>query len=49
MDRVAVSVEPIRCYPGKDLTIIDAGTAITYEVLSQTGDYLGGNISPGIS
>ncbi len=49
MDRVAAVCGAHKIYPGKDILIIDAGTAITYEVLSQTGDYLGGNISPGIS
>jgi len=29
--------------------IIDAGTCITYDFLSATGEYLGGGISPGIN
>ncbi len=28
--------------------IIDAGTAITYDIVNEKGQYLGGNISPGI-
>lgn len=49
MDRVAAVCGAQRIYPGKDVLVIDAGTAITYEFLSRTGEYRGGNISPGIS
>ena len=35
--------------PGKDLLVIDAGTAITYELVDASGAYLGGNISPGMT
>ena len=35
--------------PGKDLLVIDAGTAITYELIDASGSYLGGNISPGMT
>jgi type III pantothenate kinase len=46
-DRIAAVAGGFSAFPGSDLLIIDAGTAITYEVL--TGDiYAGGNISPGI-
>ena len=31
----------------QDLVIIDAGTAITYDIVTSNGEYLGGNISPG--
>lgn len=49
MDRVAAVCGAHRLYPGKDVLVIDAGTAITYEFLSRKGEYLGGNISPGIA
>ena len=32
----------------KDLIIIDFGTAITFDVVTQKGEYLGGVIAPGI-
>ena len=35
--------------PGKNLLVIDAGTAITYEVIEAPGIFLGGNISPGMT
>lgn len=47
-DRIAVAVEAAAQQPGRDLLIIDSGTCITYEFVSAEGEYLGGNISPGI-
>lgn len=47
-DRLAAVVGANYLYPGTDLLIIDAGTAITYDFINQNGQYLGGNISPGI-
>jgi type III pantothenate kinase len=35
-------------YPEKDILVIDAGTAITYEIVTSKGEYKGGAISPGI-
>lgn len=32
----------------QDTAVIDAGTAITYDIVTAQGEYLGGNISPGI-
>jgi type III pantothenate kinase len=48
-DRLAAVVGAQSIQPGKDLLIIDAGTAITYEFLDASGKYLGGNISPGMT
>ena len=47
-DRIAVAVGANYLQPHKDILVIDAGTAITYEVIESTGIYLGGNISPGM-
>ncbi len=49
MDRLAAVVGAYNEMPGKDILIIDAGTAITYDMLTAKGEYLGGNISPGIN
>ena len=46
-DRLAAAVAAKEMYPGKNLLIIDAGTAITYDFLSQDGIFTGGNITPG--
>ena len=35
-------------YPQKNVLIIDAGTCITIDFKSSLGEYLGGNISPGL-
>ncbi len=48
MDRLAAVVGAYNEMPDKDILIIDAGTAITYDLLTAQGEYLGGNISPGI-
>ncbi len=47
-DRIAAVVGGFDLYPDTNLLIIDAGTAITYDILKDNGQYLGGNISPGI-
>ena len=48
-DRLAAVVGAIEKKPNRNILIIDAGTCITYELVSSKGVYLGGNISPGIS
>jgi type III pantothenate kinase len=47
-DRIAAIAGAHNLFPGLDILIIDAGTAITYEFMS-AGIYLGGNISPGLA
>jgi type III pantothenate kinase len=47
-DRIAVVAGASFLYPGKDILVIDSGTAITFEFVSKNGVYLGGNISPGL-
>ncbi len=48
-DRLAAAVEASYMYKGNNVLVIDAGTAITYELVDAQANYLGGNISPGIS
>ncbi len=48
-DRIAVAVAANFLHPKKDVLVIDAGTAITYELVTSQGEYKGGAISPGIS
>ena len=48
-DRIAAVVGGQALHPDRNLLIIDAGTAITFDFLSKEGNYLGGNISPGLS
>ncbi len=47
-DRIAAVVGAYHLYPKTNVLIIDAGTAITYDILIAEGKYLGGNISPGL-
>jgi len=47
-DRIAAVAGAFKLFPGKEVLIIDAGTALTYEFLSDNV-YRGGNISPGIT
>ena len=46
-DRVVDAVAAQHLY-GRPLIIVDFGTATTFSVVSQEGDYLGGAIAPGI-
>ena len=47
-DRIAAAVGGFDLYQDTNLLIIDAGTAITYDILNDKHQFLGGNISPGI-
>jgi type III pantothenate kinase len=47
-DRIAAAVGGFDLYPNTNLLIIDAGTAITYDIVNSKHQFLGGNISPGI-
>lgn len=47
-DRLAAAVGAKKLCPRENLLIIDAGSAITYDFVSEEGEYLGGNIAPGL-
>lgn len=47
-DRIAAIVGAVHLYPDKNILVVDFGTAITFEVINQNKEYLGGNISPGM-
>lgn len=47
-DRLAAAVGAWEMVPGRELLIIDFGSAITIDRVSAAGEYLGGNISPGL-
>jgi len=48
-DRVAAAVGANTIFPNTNVLIIDAGTALTIDFVSESNEYQGGNISPGIS
>ncbi len=47
-DRLAAAVGASQLCPGCNLLVIDVGTCITYDYVSESGHYLGGDISPGL-
>ena len=47
-DRIAAAVGAFTICPGKNVLVIDAGTAITYDIVTSRGEFMGGNISQGI-
>jgi type III pantothenate kinase len=48
VDRIALVSASVNKYPDKNVLIIDAGTCITYDFITNKNDYLGGAISPGL-
>ena len=47
-DRLAAAVGAKSLCSQENLLIIDAGSAITYDFVSAEGEYMGGNIAPGL-
>jgi len=47
-DRLAAAVGAWSLFPHQNSLVIDLGTCITYEAVSKAGEYLGGNIVPGL-
>lgn len=47
-DRIAAAVGANYLYPDTNMLVIDAGTAITYDFVSENNQYMGGKISPGL-
>ena len=47
-DRLAAAVGAKSLCPNENLLIIDAGSAITYDFVTSEGEYMGGNIAPGL-
>jgi len=48
VDRIALVAASYYTYPHRNVLVIDAGTCITYDVITEYGEYLGGAISPGL-
>ncbi|MEF9923059.1 MAG: type III pantothenate kinase [Muribaculaceae bacterium] len=47
-DRIAAAVGALCEMPEKNVLIIDAGTAVTLDLLNKKGHFVGGNITPGL-
>jgi len=48
VDRIALVAGAHHHYPHQNALVIDAGTAITYDLITDRGHYLGGTIAPGL-
>ena len=48
-DRLAAAVGARSIYPDAPVFVVDFGTAITLDLVTADGEYLGGNISPGVA
>ncbi len=48
VDRIALASAAVNEFPGKHVLVIDAGTCITYDIINNKREYLGGAIAPGI-
>ena len=48
VDRIAAAIGAQFLFPYKNTLIIDLGSAITFDFLDANGQFLGGNISPGL-
>jgi len=47
-DRIANAIAAVHFHPGKDILVIDCGTATTFDAISAAREYLGGAILPGL-
>ena len=47
-DRIANSIAATHLYPGKNLVLVDLGTATTFCAITKERDYLGGSIIAGL-
>lgn len=49
VDRIALVSASVNSFSDKNVLIIDAGTCITYDFITNDNEYLGGAISPGLA
>lgn len=47
-DRLAAIAGAYSLFPNENCLVIDAGTALTYDIITANSEYLGGAISPGL-
>ncbi|MFK7813035.1 MAG: type III pantothenate kinase [Maribacter sp.] len=48
VDRIALATAAFYHNPTANTLVIDAGTCVTYDMVNDYGEYLGGSISPGL-
>jgi len=49
IDRICLAVGAAQMFPNQHCLVIDAGTCITYDLVNENHEYLGGTITPGIT
>lgn len=47
-DRIAGMVAALSQFPNENLLIVNAGTCVTYDLVNNQHEFLGGNIAPGL-
>ncbi|BAV95354.1 pantothenate kinase type III [Ichthyobacterium seriolicida] len=47
-DRLALVTAATQIFPNKNVLVIDAGSCITYDLINDNREYMGGAISPGL-
>lgn len=47
-DRIADAVGALKLFPGRNLIVVDFGTATTLTAITRHGEFLGGSILPGV-
>jgi type III pantothenate kinase len=48
IDRMVLAAGAVLRFPEQNRLVIDAGTCVTYDIIDQNNNYLGGAISPGL-
>lgn len=48
LDRVCAAIGAATLFPGEAALVVDAGTAVTLDVVGSDGAFMGGNIAPGL-
>jgi type III pantothenate kinase len=48
-DRLAAVIGANYLYPDRNILVVDAGSAIKFDFITQNGEYKGGNIAPGLN
>lgn len=47
-DRIADAIGALKLFPDRNLIVVDFGTATTFTAITRAGEFLGGNILPGV-
>lgn len=47
-DRIADAIGALKLFPDRNLIVVDFGTATTFTAITRAGEFLGGNIIPGV-